>query len=618
MDRSSIWIERGRDGRAYFVRRKPKLPSTRRLLLEALLPRNARSLLSFRDSRLGRHVQVQGVSTSGNFLALPAPSSPYPPSGPTNNPGPMDPTSQAQAQPVNMYLLPPPQNPEPPQLQSHDKPAHFAHPPPHLFPFVQPPSMYPIPPHPMTAQPQPSFQQPVPFQSHPSHFAAAPPGTIPIRSQPQGLHATPMPPVITPSDMRYKCDVCGRFRSTRYHYQHPIPTGQLPCKTICRKCREQATDSEDYSSSDSYRSSNSLHRRPRRLRQRSKSVYRRQDHQSRRRAHSTRRGRSPDDGYSRYGNSTGSDSDSVELERDRVHDKERRRSRAASVSHRRRLRLSPRGARVSYQDDPRDRRTFDDPRDLDEEEYEYEIPRRVRIPSRASSRGRRTIRQQYSNVYVEIPQEAEHHVERYEYIAQPPVRPFQQRYPPQQGPPLAQVRAMPPHVHERRLHSDHYHAADHYEGDGEETHRRTRSRSARRGRLRSRETNVDDNGGMMTLPKAAISEQVDEETDEGTAALRHDRRGRQLVYAPSPPPAPSSSLGYMAGLEMDENDRDQTPYGGPQRRRSRSRPLEGQPRGRSILKPGDELTVVERHAPRHSQDYDWYDNEGIRVRVREI
>jgi len=36
------------------------------------------------------------------------------------------------------------------------------------------------------------------------------------------------------------------------------------------------------------------------------------------------------------------------------------------------------------------------------------------------------------------------------------------------------------------------------------------------------------------------------------------------------------------------------------------------------LRPGDMVTVIERHHPQNNADYDWYDEEGMRVRVREI
>ena len=56
------------------------------------------------------------------------------------------------------------------------------------------------------------------------------------------------------------------------------------------------------------------------------------------------------------------------------------------------------------------------------------------------------------------------------------------------------------------------------------------------------------------------------------------------------------------------------------RRRSQSR-LRLAPAERSadtFLRLGDNITVVERRPPTQAADYDWYDREGMRVRVREI
>lgn len=53
--------------------------------------------------------------------------------------------------------------------------------------------------------------------------------------------------------------------------------------------------------------------------------------------------------------------------------------------------------------------------------------------------------------------------------------------------------------------------------------------------------------------------------------------------------------------------------------RSRSRPWKGGELEDEDLRAGDELTVIERHTPGHrDDDYDWYDDQGMRVKVREI
>lgn len=90
------------------------------------------------------------------------------------------------------------------------------------------PNMYPIPPPPMSTFPT----QPLPLEAYQQPL-------------PPGARVISPPRFPTAEDLKYKCSVCGRFRSPRYHYRHPIPPGELPRQTVCRRCREEATDSED-------------------------------------------------------------------------------------------------------------------------------------------------------------------------------------------------------------------------------------------------------------------------------------------------------------------------------------------------------------------------------------
>jgi hypothetical protein len=96
------------------------------------------------------------------------------------------------------------------------------------------PNMYPIPP------PNPTFptQQILPMEAY-------------QRAQPlpAGARFISPPRFPTANDLKYKCSICGRYHSPNYHYRHPIPPGELPKPTVCRKCREEATDSEE---SDEY------------------------------------------------------------------------------------------------------------------------------------------------------------------------------------------------------------------------------------------------------------------------------------------------------------------------------------------------------------------------------
>ena len=54
------------------------------------------------------------------------------------------------------------------------------------------------------------------------------------------------------------------------------------------------------------------------------------------------------------------------------------------------------------------------------------------------------------------------------------------------------------------------------------------------------------------------------------------------------------------------------------RPRSRSRETQEPRRGQLALRPGDEVIETERHRRMPTEDYDWYDRGGMRVRVREI
>lgn len=51
-------------------------------------------------------------------------------------------------------------------------------------------------------------------------------------------------PLNTPS--KYACAACGKFRSPRYHYRHPLASGENPRPTLCRKCVKQHTSSEEF------------------------------------------------------------------------------------------------------------------------------------------------------------------------------------------------------------------------------------------------------------------------------------------------------------------------------------------------------------------------------------
>ncbi|EHY59632.1 uncharacterized protein HMPREF1120_07617 [Exophiala dermatitidis NIH/UT8656] len=234
----------------------------------------------------------------------------------------------------------------------------------------------------------------------------------------------------------------------------------------------------------------------------------------------------------------------------------------------------------------------------------------VRISSRAQSRTRRVVRRQDSDAYSGNPPQAEYYVERYEYIQQPPSRHHQRGYSPQQGPALPNVRDTSLPAHNRSQHPQQEDKDTHDQG----AYDRLRSRSIPRGRLRSRENDFHYGGVYDGSPPYYTQLTPNKEIADPSQG----RHGRRLVYAPSPPPARSSSLGYLADPEAEEKEQQHIRIGGSRRRRSRSRPLDVESSELRILRPGDELTVVERYAPRPNQDYERYDHEGIRVRVREI
>jgi hypothetical protein len=212
MEPGTTWVERGPDGRPYFVRKKLKLPSTRSLLADALTTKR-RSLSLFRYP-------------GKDFLTMPAPVS-TPLSFPAS-------TTESY---VNRSATP---------IMLPSEPGIMMYP----LPY---PAPYPAPPQTSQENRVPSGQQHL--LSHAPQYQFAPPGMYPpglasnryLAAQPLPLVARALSPPrpITADDLKYKCGVCGRFRSPRYHYNHPIPLGELPKRTVCRRCRDKGTESEE-------------------------------------------------------------------------------------------------------------------------------------------------------------------------------------------------------------------------------------------------------------------------------------------------------------------------------------------------------------------------------------
>ena len=218
-DSGSTWVERDSNGRLMSVRKRTRLPSTRSLLADAFGMSNnpfgrssthSRSR-SFSRSASRHHLRARPLVRNPNLLALPAP----PPTTAT----PPQTTMNATSENAKGIIHDTGQYSQPPLLNDPNQ----------QLPYPQYPS-YP-PPYPayyLAPNPAPAFQEPYP----------------PL---PTGARVLSPPRAATADELKYKCSICGRFRSPRFHYKHPIPPGQLPAQTVCRKCRQTGTDSEDTS-----------------------------------------------------------------------------------------------------------------------------------------------------------------------------------------------------------------------------------------------------------------------------------------------------------------------------------------------------------------------------------
>ena len=117
------------------------------------------------------------------------------------------------------------------------------------------------------------------------------------------------------------------------------------------------------------------------------------------------------------------------------------------------------------------------------------------------------------------------------------------------------------------------------------------------------------------------------------SADRLDAPLHRYIRAPSPPSLPnfrSSSLGYMQIYPNREDldvrnttqhevlDRHGRPTVLTRRRRSRSREMDEPGRRPLARRPGDEVVETRHHRRMPTEDYDWYDKDGMKVRVREI
>lgn len=99
----------------------------------------------------------------------------------------------------------------------------------------------------VVCQPQPSssvyLSQPPPAYTTRIIEAQQPPPFYGTTSTTTTTHHEPFS---TQSPSKYTCASCGRFRSARYHYRHPLAQGETPRSTLCRRCVRQHTSSEEY------------------------------------------------------------------------------------------------------------------------------------------------------------------------------------------------------------------------------------------------------------------------------------------------------------------------------------------------------------------------------------
>lgn len=261
---SSVWIERGPDGRPCYVKKKTAVPSLRKKFAEAF-------------DEIRQRTQ-QPSSTTQNQSSTQTATAPTQPTSSTSN-------SRSQSDMTNQ------DNQLAKNAQPQGQIPHMAYYPGHLqFQAFNPYQFY----HNCGAASNPyaAYQRP---------FPAVPPG-FPQLAQAQGnsnptsqatTSAQVQAPTTTvaqqdfmtaaqadatklamaqmtmkPDGLKFKCIICGRFRSSRYHLKHRLASGQLPGPTICRRCRKHTTDSEDETSDSEedellYRSRSAVRRRSR-------------------------------------------------------------------------------------------------------------------------------------------------------------------------------------------------------------------------------------------------------------------------------------------------------------------------------------------------------------------
>lgn len=284
------WIERGADGRAYYVKQKSAVPSLRQKFAEAINDLRSRNPFSNGPPVSAPTSPTQpaapappptqgpnsrprsGASTTRRKSSLKQKSQPQPEMAErsrtpahshTPQPQPQTPSQSLQNHthqhfppfPPFLPYIPPQVGPDnngqkqqntalvPSQL------AHYVAPHPRMYPYILPGNQALT--HQPVGRPPPANTADATFNPAHTTVPNAPP-TAPPGYGPSNPGQYAMNPMTTnPDDLKYKCSICGRFRSARYQWKHRVPVGQLPGPTICRSCRQAATDSED-EDTDSY------------------------------------------------------------------------------------------------------------------------------------------------------------------------------------------------------------------------------------------------------------------------------------------------------------------------------------------------------------------------------
>ncbi|KAL1960741.1 hypothetical protein VTO42DRAFT_6571 [Malbranchea cinnamomea] len=181
-----------------------------------------------------------------------------PPGPPVNHQGNqvnvVQPNTSTSAPPVTMWN-PIPLYPPVSGCDGYAPPSHQALPTATLPPVPQQPAIFASYPHPAIPISTPVYYStPVPVQlSAPSPAPTPAPTPAPALSRP-GTPGPPLPPKsplpsakapLQKQDPRHRCMVCGRYRSPAYHYQHPILPGEQPLLSVCRKCKQYSTSSNE-------------------------------------------------------------------------------------------------------------------------------------------------------------------------------------------------------------------------------------------------------------------------------------------------------------------------------------------------------------------------------------